>query len=66
LESGTVATANGVRTLAGKLIEGSGLVVEEAEKGVTWVGDEVETSGKFIESDQRAGTAAKPTPVTKR
>jgi len=49
LESGTVATANGVRTLAGKLIEGSGLVVEEAEKGVTWVGDEVEKVGRSID-----------------
>ncbi len=49
LESGTVATANGVRIVAGKLIDGSGFVVDEAEKGVTWVGDEVEKVGKSID-----------------
>jgi len=49
LERGTVATANGVRIVSGKLIDGSGFVVDEAEKGVTWVGDEVEKVGKSID-----------------
>jgi hypothetical protein len=49
LESGTLATANGVRIVAGKLIEGSGFVVNEAEKGITWVGDEVEKVGRSID-----------------
>jgi hypothetical protein len=49
LESGTVATANGVRIVAGKLIDGSGFLVGEAEKGVTWVGNEVEKFGRSID-----------------
>jgi hypothetical protein len=49
LQSGAVATANGVRVVAGKLIEGSGFVVNEAEKGITWVGDEVEKVGRSID-----------------
>jgi hypothetical protein len=49
LESGTVATANGVRTVAGKLIEGSGAVVDEAGKGINWVGEEIVKLGKTIE-----------------
>jgi hypothetical protein len=49
LESGTLATANGVRIVAGKLIDGGGFVVDEAEKGVTWVGDEVEKVGRSID-----------------
>ncbi len=49
LERGTVATANDVRLVAGKLIDGSGVVVDEAEKGITWVGDEVEKVGRAID-----------------
>ena len=49
LENGTEATANGVRIVAGKLIDGSGFIVDEAEKGITWVGDEVEKAGKSID-----------------
>jgi hypothetical protein len=49
LESGTVATAKGVRSVAGKLIDGSGCIVDEAEKGITWVGDEVEKVGRSID-----------------
>jgi len=60
LETGAMATANGVRTLSGKLIEGGGVAVDEAGKGITWVGDEVEKLGKYIEPHKQAAAASKP------
>ncbi|WP_254508997.1 hypothetical protein [Anatilimnocola floriformis] len=60
LETGAMATANGVRTLSGKLIEGGGFAVDEAGKGVTWVGDEVEKLGKYIEPHKQIEPASKP------
>jgi hypothetical protein len=35
--------------VAGKLIEGSGAVVDEAGKGINWVGEEIVKLGKTIE-----------------
>ncbi|HYW79369.1 MAG TPA: hypothetical protein VE890_07305, partial [Thermoguttaceae bacterium] len=49
LKAGTVAVLNGGRTVAGKLIEGSGFLVDEAGKAVELVGSEVEELGKVIE-----------------
>jgi hypothetical protein len=53
LERGAVATADGVRLLSGKLVEGSGYVVEEAGKSVKWVGEEVDKLGKLIAPHQQ-------------
>jgi hypothetical protein len=49
LASGAVETAKGVRMVAGKLVEGTGVVADEAGKGITWVGDEIKSLGKLIE-----------------
>jgi hypothetical protein len=61
LETGTAATANGVRTVAGKLIEGSGAVVDEAGKGIKWLGTEVEKLGKFMEPKKTTASSKIPT-----
>ncbi|MCA9213488.1 MAG: hypothetical protein KDB27_10510 [Planctomycetales bacterium] len=60
LESGVVAAASGVRTVAGKLVEGSGFVLDEVGKGVEWVGVEVEKLGKQLEPRQKTDSVAKP------
>lgn len=64
LESGALAMANGFRMLSGKLIEGSGFAVDEAGKGISWVGEEVEKLGKYLEPYKQA--KAPSLPVTKK
>ncbi len=54
LKGGTVAALNGGRTVAGKLIQGSGFVVDEAGKAVGLVGSEVEKLGKVIEPRKKS------------
>lgn len=46
LENGTVAALNGVRTLCGKLIEGTGYVTDETGKAISVVGSEVHKLGE--------------------
>ncbi|MEZ6062135.1 MAG: hypothetical protein R3C19_17485 [Planctomycetaceae bacterium] len=58
LEAGAEATANGVRMVAGRLVEGTGFVPDEVGKGVTWVGTEIEKLGKVIEPHQRPGAVS--------
>lgn len=60
LESGAIATAKGVRTVAEKLREGGGAVVDEAGKGITWIGAEVQRLGKVIEPDRTPTAESKP------
>lgn len=60
LEGTALTTVEGLRFLSGKLVEGTGFVVDEAGKGVTWVGDEVIRLGKAIEQHRKTETAAKP------
>ena len=60
----TSATAKDGPGWAGKLVDGTGVAVDEAGKGVTWVGDEVEKLGKYIEPHKQA--EATPKPVSKK
>jgi hypothetical protein len=52
LESGAAKTAEGVRTVAEKLVDGSGVVVNQAGKGIKWLGSEIQKLGTVIESDK--------------
>jgi len=59
LESGAVEMGKSVRIVAGKLKEGGNFVVDEAGKGIKWVGDEVKKLGTFIEPHQPVKPASK-------
>ncbi|MEZ6097833.1 MAG: hypothetical protein R3E01_02565 [Pirellulaceae bacterium] len=59
LEAGAVETANGVRLVAGKVVEGTGFVPDEVGKGVTWVGTEVEKLGTLIEPHETPAESSK-------
>jgi hypothetical protein len=49
MEKGTVEVLDGTRTIAGKLIKGTGWVPEEVGKGITAIGSEISKLGKKIE-----------------
>ncbi len=48
LGTGTVAIIDGARLLGGRMIEGTGFVLDEASKGVDVIGLEVERFGRFV------------------
>ena len=49
LRSGTRKVAKDIRVISGKLVEGTGFVVDEVGRGFTSLGKQVETVGKGIE-----------------
>ncbi|MDX5997830.1 hypothetical protein HRJ35_03530 [Shewanella oneidensis MR-1] len=49
LEYSAAVTAKDTRVLAGKMVEGTGYVVDEVGKGVEWAGTEIEKLGRVIE-----------------
>lgn len=53
LEAGTIAVIDGVRLVAGKLIEGVGWVVAEVGKVIDDIGKEIEKLGKVIEPKKK-------------
>jgi hypothetical protein len=53
MEKGTVEVLDGTRTIAGKLIEGTGWVPEEVGKGITAIGSEISKLGKKIEPKKK-------------
>jgi hypothetical protein len=62
LRSATRAVARDVRVISGKLVEGTGFVVDEVGRGFTSLGKQVETVGKGIEPHPTTAAAAEGAP----